>query len=164
MTLPKNLPFIDMTFYSRKSTRLQKYDYSNNNYYFITICTHNKKCIFGTAGVLNTNGQISKNELEYLSGRYEGVYVDNYIVMPNHVHAIIVLENQNKTLSEIIGLYKSGVSKKIREKDVTIKVWQRSFHDHIIRSEKSYLRIWEYITYNDKKWKQDCFYIDADKC
>ena len=151
-----------MPFYLRKSTRLQKYDYSSNNYYFITICTHNKKCIFGTIESLNVNGEIAKKELELIPQRYEGVYLDNYIVMPNHIHAIIVLENQKKSLSEIIGLYKSGVSKKIREKNGSVQVWQRSFHDHIIRNERSYLEIWEYVTYNAQKWERDCFYMDAE--
>ena len=158
MTLPKT--YINMTFYNRKSTRLPNYDYSNNNYYFITICTHEKKCIFGSIDTLNECGMIVRNALENLSTHYKGVYVENYIVMPNHIHAIIVLENQDKTLSEIIGLFKSGVSRDIKKTYPAMRVWQRSFHDHIIRNEKSYSKIWEYVQYNNQKWEQDCFYVD----
>ena len=149
-----------MTFYNRKPTRLPNYDYSNNNHYFITICTYEKRCIFGTIDALNERGIIVKKALETLSTHYEGVYVENYIVMPNHIHAIIVLENQNKTLSEIIGLFKSGVSREIKKMHPELRVWQRSFHDHIIRNKKSYAKIWEYVQYNHQKWEQDCFYIE----
>ena len=99
--------------------------------------------------------------MENLSSHYAGVYVDSFIIMPNHVHAIIVLNNQSKSLSEIIGNYKAGVSRKIRLQNPNIEIWQRSFHDHIIRNEKSYLKIWEYVQYNNQKWEEDCFYIAA---
>lgn len=143
----------------RKATRLQNYDYSNNNYYFVTICTHEKKCIFGDIHELNTMGYIAKTEMENLENHHHGVYVENFIIMPNHVHAIIVLCNQNKSLNEIIGNYKAGVSRKIRLSNPNIVVWQRSFHDHIIRNEKSYKKIWEYVKYNDQKWTEDCFFV-----
>ena len=67
-----------------------------------------------------------------------------------------VTSSQNKYVS----LVRSLTNKKIREKDVTIKVWQRSFHDHIIRGEKDYEKIWEYIEFNAFKWQEDCFYIE----
>jgi len=145
-------------FATRKPTRLPNYDYSNNNYYFVTICTHQKKCIFGTVEQLNQLGEIAKQDLQKLENCYEGVKIDRCIVMPNHIHAIIVLENANASLNKIIGLYKSGVSRRIRTIDPELQVWQRSFHDHIIRNQAAYEKIWNYVEYNGKKWEEDCFF------
>ena len=148
-----------MPFYTRKSTRLKDYDYTSKNYYFVTICTKNKQCIFGTIEKLNTLGKIAKEELEKVSSHYTGIYLDNYIVMPNHIHAIIVIEdaNQKQTLSDIVGQYKSGVSRKIRKIYPDKVVWQRSFHDHIIRNQSAYEKIWNYVQYNASKWAEDCY-------
>ena len=92
-----------------------------------------------------------------------GVKVDNYIVMPNHVHAIIVLgeaKDEGPNLSTVIGQYKMAVTKAIRKDCPEIVVWQRSFHDHIIRNQADYERIWEYVQYNPEKWESDCFYCE----
>jgi REP element-mobilizing transposase RayT len=109
-----------MAYFSRKSTRLPGYDYSRINYYFVTICTHNKSCIFGTIKQLNEIGEIAKYEMNKITSQHQGVYIDNFIIMPNHVHAIVVLEYDNKEgkkprLDNVIGLYKSGVSRKNSE-------------------------------------------------
>jgi REP element-mobilizing transposase RayT len=156
-----------MAYYSRKTTRIPGYDYSSNNYYFVTICTYNKKCIFGTSEQLNKFGEIAKAEMDEISSHYAGVYIDNFIIMPNHVHAIVVIdcgdESGNKPrLDHVIGLYKSGVSRKIRKIQPDMKVWQRSFHDHIIRNRHEYEQIWRYVQHNDQKWETDCFYCKAD--
>lgn len=146
-------------FYSRKSPRLSRYDYTTENCYFITVCTHDKKCIFGTTEKLNVFGEIADRFLRSLSSCYTQVRVDNYKVMPNHVHLILTIGNgQTKSASTIMGLYKSGVAREIRKIDPQCKVWQRSFHDRIIRNDREYEAIWEYIQYNDQKWETDCFY------
>ena len=145
-------------FASRKPTRIPNYDYSQNNYYFITICTHEKACIFGTVEKLNQFGEIARQDLQKLENCYEGVKVDNYIVMPNHIHAIIVMNECKCSLSQVIGLYKSGVTKKIRQLDPEMQVWQRSYHDHIIRNQAVYEKIWNYVQFNREKWKEDCFF------
>ena len=87
--------------------------------------------------------------------------MDKFVVMPNHVHMILVIHSDDKLVSitHIVGQFKMSVSKKIRKRDPDIKVWQRSFHDHIIRNERSYQKIWEYIENNPIKWEEDCFYI-----
>ena len=83
--------------------------------------------------------------------------------MPNHIHMIVVMEKGNTlTLEQIIGLYKSGVSREIRKNDVDFEIWQRSFHDHIIRNQASYEKIWLYIEGNPQCWNKDCFYIDQE--
>ncbi len=98
-----------------------------------------------------------------LETHYSEVYVDQFIVMPNHVHAIIVIGEQNQiskmvTLPQIIGSYKSGVSKQIHQLNPDLSVWKRAFHDHIIRNQIENKKIWNYVAYNDLKWEEDCFY------
>ncbi len=150
---------------NRKTTRIHKFDYSSENYYFVTICTHEKKCIFGKPSELSLLGKIANQDMLNLEKHYYNVHVDGFCVMPNHIHAIIVIKNQDHnertpSLNNIIGQYKSGVSRKAKMLNVTNKIWQRSFHDHVIRSQTSYEKIWDYVQYNHKKWESDCFYMD----
>ena len=147
-------------FFSRKSPRLHGFDYSSCNYYFITICTYEKRCIFGTPGKWNEWGKIAGEHVKRLETFYPSVKVDKYVIMPNHVHMIIVLDNGDRkpNVSALIGLYKTGVTKEIRSMYPEAQIWQRSFHDHIIRNQNSYDKIWEYIENNPLKWDMDCFY------
>jgi len=91
---------------------------------------------------------------------YKGVLVDKFAIMPNHIHLII----KNQTgghgdpplqVYDIIGRFKSYTNSKHSN-----TLWQRSFHDHIIRGERDYLKIWNYIDTNPQKWKEDCFYTE----
>lgn len=144
----------------RKSPRITDYDYSTPNYYFITICTYDKKCIFGYPEKLNALGKIAEEHILQISSHYDGVIIDKYVVMPNHIHMIVVLSESNQNnLNQVIAQYKSGVSRDIRKIDSEASVWQRSYHDHIIRNQKGYEKIWEYIENNPLKWEEDCFYI-----
>ena len=159
---------------NRKPTRLPNYDYSNQNYYFITICTHNKLKLFGeidcemvktisyvSAVNLNLYGEIVKSELLNITNHFDNIYIDKYVIMPDHIHAIIVIGCVDEidgsrtfpTLSTIIGLYKSGVSKRIHEIEPNIKIWQKSFYDKIIRNGKGYLAICKYLEENPLKWE-----------
>ena len=85
---------------------------------------------------------------------YTNVAVDKYIIMPNHIHLIISITggHGDPPLQQIIGQFKSYTQKSYRE-----KLWQRSFHDHVIRNENDYDKIWEYIDTNVLKWNEDCF-------
>lgn len=153
-----------MSVSNRKSPRLQGYDYSADNYYFVTICTKNKNCIFGDPKNLNTYGKIADNHIKQLSNHYRNVKIDKYVVMPNHIHLIVVLgcnmvnEKNETSLDRIIGLLKSGITKEIHAIDPFMEVWQRSFHDHIIRNQDGYEKIWQYIESNPQNWSKDCFY------
>ncbi len=108
---------------SRKLPRLKGYDYAAQGYYYITICAHDKENIFGwvgngldrTAVHLSKIGKIAEEELLEIPTRYDGVRIDDYIVMPNHIHLILILgcdlaerSRPFPTVSEIIGLYKLG--------------------------------------------------------
>lgn len=149
----------------RKKLRLNNFDYSTQGYYFVTICTHNKTKIFGEVNELNDMGQIAKEEIELISERLDGVSVDKYIVMPNHIHAIIVIGCENikekltpelyfnppkfMGLEQIIQLYKSGVTRRIhREVDEKIIIWQKSYYDVILDTKKKYDNAWYYIENN----------------
>ena len=147
----------------RKNPRLLYFDYSSSRYYFVTICTVDRRCLFGKIHlteengkmVLNRNGSIVLRHIQELSQRYDTVRVDHYTIMPNHLHMILELDNHNTvTLSQIIGLFKSGVSR-----ELGFSVWQRSFHDHIIRSEKDYKAIWYYVDNNPAKWAMDKYFL-----
>ena len=147
-------------YYSRKSARIPKYDYSRNNYYFVTICTDHRRCIFGETDHLNWMGKIVQEEILKIPSHYTSVFIDKYVVMPNHIHMILVLEDDSPNLNQIIAQYKSGVTRRIREQKSNILVWQRSYHDHVIRDQKGYENIWNYIEGNPMNWNKDCFYVN----
>ena len=148
----------------RKSPRIPDYDYSTVNYYFITICTHEKQCIFGDPGELNWMGKCAEESLLKISDYHSNIRLDKYVVMPNHIHAIFDVQDKGfKTdLTVIIGQYKMTVTKRIRAEKPGFQVWQRSFHDHVIRNQKSYEQIWQYIENNPLKWDEDCFYMASE--
>ena len=151
----------------RKSTRLNGYDYSLSGVYFITICTKNKQCILSKIvgegfhalpqNILTPIGTEIEKSIQNINDNYDGVTIEKYIVMPNHIHLIVILNNSgghgNPPLQNIIGQLKSYTTKKFGD-----TLWQRSYHDHIIRGEKDYQKIWEYIDTNVIKWENDCFY------
>ena len=152
----------------RKPTRLKYYDYSSNGYYFITICTHNKQKILcdivgeGLCALpsikLTPIGEIVKESIIFIDNNYDGISVDKYVIMPNHIHLIISKETGGHRdpplqVYDIIGRFKSFTDSKYNN-----TLWQRSLHDHIIRDEKDYLKIWNYIEANPQKWEEDCFY------
>ena len=150
-----------LEFPKRKSPRIPGYNYAVPNYYFITICTHDKKCIFGRPDDLNVYGKIAEEKLKKIPELYPAVRLDKYVVMPNHVHGIFAVENELdgvRDLSVIIGQYKMAVTKEIRIYEPNKNVWQRSYHDHVIRNQAGYEKIWMYIENNPLKWEEDCFY------
>ena len=155
---------------NRKPTRLKNYDYSQNGYYFLTICTHNKQKILcnivgeGLCALpsvrLTAIGETVKNSIEYINEKYDNVLVDKFVIMPNHVHLIIAIQTGGHgdpplQVYDIVGRFKSFTANNYNG-----MLWQRSFHDHIIRGEKDYLKIWNYIDTNPQKWNEDCFYIE----
>ena len=152
-------------FYSRKSTRIPNFDYSGNHYYFVTICTDKMNCIFGNPEKLNVFGEIAKDDLVKLAHHFEHLELIKYAVMPNHIHAIIRIgcdqtPGKRPNLNTVVGLYKSGVTRKIRKIQPDIVVWQRSYHDHIIRNDVQFVKIWEYIENNPLQWELDCYYSE----
>ena len=147
-------------FHIRKHPRMARYDYATPNYYFVTICTKNKKCIFGSVHQNHMYGEIAEMGLLEIPKHFDKVYIDKYIVMPNHIHMIVVLEKGAKELPTVIGQYKAYVSRKIHAIDPTQEVWQSSFHDHVIRNQSAYEHIWNYIDGNRQKWQEDCYFTE----
>lgn len=182
---------------------MEGYDYSSNNLYFVTSCVKDRVCCFGEVVgtgrdlsvrdlsvhnlsvqdnkdelakmVLNEFGEIVNNQLQWLDNQYSYVALHHYIVMPNHIHAIIEIDSMNivetarelsvpkesikiKSLSELMGAFKTTSSKLIHLAGYEDFQWQRSFHDHIIMDEKSYLNISNYIETNPERWEEDKFY------
>ena len=148
-------------FHIRKHPRLRNYDYATPNYYFVTICTKDMRQLFGTTGNPNWRGAIAEKGLALIPEHFPEVSIDKYVVMPNHIHAIVVLQKQGINLSSVIGQYKSYVSREIHRREPEAVIWQSSFHDHVIRNQQSYEKIWKYIDANPMNWDKDCFHTES---
>lgn len=92
--------------------------------------------------------------IESIPSVYSNASVDHYVIMPNHVHMIIVLSDANASVPTIINQLKRRVTKQIGH-----SIFQRSYHDHIIRSQEDYDNIWNYIEDNPRKWNEDKYYL-----
>lgn len=163
----------DAPYPQRKSPRLQGYDYAQAGAYFVTICTHERYSWFGHIRegkmVVNRFGITAQSCWEQIPAHFPTVEVDAYVVMPNHVHGIVILADnppttdqspKTPTLGTIIGSYKSAVTRLMRTglpADVVL-VWQPRYHDHIIRNERDLERIRAYIKDNPAQWEKDTFY------
>jgi putative transposase len=156
----------------RKHPRLKNYDYSQNGAYFVTICTRDKQRILCDICVgradhspprirLSETGLIVDTLIQNIEQVYSGVITPIYVVMPNHIHLLLVFTNSpdggmrssRPTLLTMIRSLKTLTTKKIG-----CQIWQDSFHDHIIRNEEDYQRIWQYIDTNPVKWVRDIYY------
>ncbi len=161
-----------MVFKQRKPTRLKDFNYGQEGSYFVTICTHNKMNILSyidkkqdleTATVqLSPIGQIAESCLLDLEERFPNIKIDTYVIMPNHIHAIISIQDASipnpKELSDLICTYKSLVTKIVKRHHTIDKLFQRSYYDHIIRNEKDYQNTFSYILRNPGKWLEDKYY------
>lgn len=146
----------------RKSNRLKEYDYSSNAAYFITVCTAGKECLFWErepAGTENNGltalGRAARRAVDAIPAHYPGVEVAHAAIMPNHVHLLLLLPGTGgtPTVSGIVNQLKGYVTKQAGR-----PVWQKSFHDHVVRGRPDYMKIWEYIDTNPLKWRQDCYF------
>lgn len=183
MIIYKELP-------KRRPNRLKGYDYSGNGTYFITICVKDKHEMLWNVGAtfgrpsavhpvndcesinnfdstlhLSEYGLIIDKEMNCIDKIYgNNVIINKYVIMPNHIHMIISLNNCQEdnngrpkvapTISRIIQQFKGSVTKQIG-----FSLWQKLFHDHIIKDEKEYQKICQYIETNPFRLEEDCFYI-----
>lgn len=172
--------------YRIKSLRLKDWNYSSEGAYFITICTKDRECFFGNIEnaemTLNNVGKIAKEYWQEIPQHFPCVVLDEFIIMPNHVHGIIFIyhsdistnvavetknllslqyRQQNKlcgtsrTIGSIIRGFKIGVTKWINNNTHLLNIWQKNFYDHIIRDEKSLNNIRQYIIDNSLNWEND---------
>ncbi len=185
---------MDNTLHKRHSIRLYEYDYSLSGMYFVTICTQNKVCLFGkvvenTVGAglcpaltenfveLSEHGKIIEEQWNALPHRFSNIVLHEYVIMPNHFHAIIEIEppvieaniddiragqSPAPTVGNIIGAFKSISTKECNKMDNVCgrKIWQRNYYEHIIRNQKSYTNITDYIASNPINWQSDDYYIN----
>ncbi len=151
----------------RKLQRLSGYDYSQNGLYFVTICSANRKNLFGDIttnipGIINLNhlGLIVQHAIGEIPFHNKEVQVLTHVIMPNHVHLLlefdsIDLQTTSTSLSSVLKGLKAYVSKTAREFGFEEKVWQNSFHDHIIRDEADLETHHKYIITNVDRWHED---------
>ena len=171
----------------RKNIRLKDYDYSQPGCYFITICVKDGREILwdqydqtpvtsvmpvGAHSVrppmvdipLSRIGKCIKTAIENIPAIYENIEINNYVIMPNHIHILIVIHEDcgrtmcAPTISRIVKQCKEYVTKQIG-----YSIWQKSYHDRIIRNEKEYLIKWQYIDENPIKWNEDEYYNQNDQ-
>ena len=163
----------------RKANRLATYNYSQSGVYFITICSKNKRCTFGTivgGGVpdaprtrLSPTGKIVARQLGNMIAFYPHVRIEKYVVMPNHIHLLIAIQEgpsgasrtpppTSARASQVIPMFISTL-KRLTNKTAGHALWQRGYYDHIIRSPDDYNTIWHYIDTNPAKWAQDTLYV-----
>ena len=199
----------------RRSIRLKGYDYSQAGAYFVTICVHERKCLFGEmvelvgehqgeclkagecrktgeypkAGechsplremVLNEFGRVVQDEWVRSAEIRAEIELGGYVVMPNHFHGIVHITTQpvgayghtpfsdtpvrspSKTVGAMVRGFKSAVTKRINEtrNSPGLQVWQRNYHEHVIRDDADYNRIAEYVVYNPQRWIEDKLHPD----
>ena len=155
----------------RKRNRLIEYDYSTPNAYFITICTHNRKNLFweDTCEMIDCPGNVPLTNLgrivwqciHGIPSHYPEISVDHAVIMPNHIHLLLQINTDSDgrpmaapTISTVINQVKGVVSK-----TAGFSVWQKGFYDHVIRGERDYIDIWNYIEGNPGKWAEDQLFI-----
>ena len=163
----------------RKGNRLTDYDYSRNGAYFITICTQGRQQILWEsdtfteddnvgasiarpqrAPTLSKTGKVVEQCIWEIPAHYPHISVEKYAVMPNHIHLLLLIQREQDgrpmvapTVSTVMQQFLGIVSKQLSR-----PIWQKSFHDHIVRTEHGYAQIWQYIDTNPQLWHKDCFY------
>ena len=154
----------------RKQIRMPEYDYDSNGAYFITICTKDRKPILSKVSVgttigrppdviLTKYGRTVEEAIQQIHGIYPSVHVDNYVIMPNHIHLLLFLYCDDgramlaPTVSRVVQQLKGAVTKRIGH-----PIWQSRFYDHVIRTERDYRDIYTYIDNNPAHWAEDEYY------
>ena len=161
----------------RRAIRLRGYDYTQQGAYFVTICTWGRLCALGdvvaSEMVLSDAGQLAQAAWQALPQHYPGVRLDAWVIMPNHVHGIIVLEagqraglkpaptrlspDPKPALSELVRAFKTFSARRINTARNTAgsPFWQRNYYEHVIRDDDTLNRIRQYIVDNPAKWHED---------
>ena len=159
---------------TRKNNRLEGYDYSTAGYYFITICIKDRTELLGSIDTrpaigylpaiqLSEIGKTVETAMLQIEKKYETVTLLKHTIMPNHLHMIIALNHTipdgrtmaAPTISTIVNQFKGYATRQ-----VGFPIWQKLFHDHIIRNHEEYLQIWQYIDENPAKWTEDRYYVE----
>jgi putative transposase len=159
----------------RKKQRLQGFDYCQPTYYFITICTHNRRTWFGNINNdqmhFHTPGTIAQSQWTTLPERFAGLQLDQFVIMPNHIHGLLLLTSESSeegttrrshpSLAKIVGTFKGATSHQIHSDIAPNFAWQHGFYDSIVRNEQMLHNLRQYIINNPACWTQDQLYNSA---
>ena len=150
----------------RKTTRLRTYNYSSGGAYFITICTTDvvlsnivARDFVCPEVRLTSVGEVIEKNIKQIN-RAENVSVEHYVIMPDHIHMIVFINDTmgekekgkdpaNERIPQVVSVFK-----RLSQKDVGRKIFQRGYYDHIIRNDKDYEVKWQYIDDNPANWLQ----------
>jgi REP element-mobilizing transposase RayT len=137
----------------RRAPRLRAYDYATPGAYFVTVCTSRRGDVLGSV----EDGTVSLNALGVLVAKVLAAVpehfhaaIDTSIVMPDHLHAVLVLDGGAASLSTVVGNVKAAVARETRQTGL----WQRGFHDHVIRDDDDLRRVREYVADNPRRWAE----------
>ena len=167
-----------MNTHRRQSTRLPRFDYTQQGAYFVTMCTRNRACLFGDImnGEMRLNdiGRVAHRMWEEIPTHFPQVETNVWVVMPNHVHGVIVIADPHvgaahasplqrpsgppkRSLGAIVGAYKSAVSRHVNQSGHPhgLPIWQRNYYDHVIRDNAALDRVRQYIADNPARWDED---------
>ncbi len=171
----------------RRSIRLPKYDYRQKGVYFVTLCTHENSKIFGSIRDgqvrLCELGTVVRDEWLHVAEARPNIQLDHFVVMPNHMHGLIIIEDSHNTntmpvdsasregqsktllsgsLGAIIGQFKIAVTRRAKLNQICSRrrIWQRNYHEHIVRNEISLNEIRQYIVENPARWLEDSLFVD----
>ena len=157
----------------RQSIRLKGFDYSEPGSYFVTVCVKDRECLLGDVVngkiELNDVGRIVSSVWHDLAKRFKNIELDGFVIMPNHVHGIVVIvgaplagardlragTRPAPTLGDIIGAFKSVTARQYYLDSKGEKLWQRNYYERVIRNEKELFEIRRYIQENPSKWELD---------
>jgi REP element-mobilizing transposase RayT len=157
---------------------LRDYDYTRAGAYFVTICTWQRECLFGEvvngAIRLNSYGEIVQEEWSLTAALRDYVMLDEFIVMPNHCHAVLIIDDCRGTacrahgvesfgrpvagsLATVIRSFKSAATKRVNvlRDNPGVPVWQRNYYERVIRDEQELAAIRQYIADNPVRWAED---------
>ncbi len=170
-------PKYDPQKHQRKSIRLRGYDYTQAGAYFVTICTYQRECLFGEIMneemVLNELGVIANECWRALPEHFPRVELGAFVVMPNHVHGIVIITESKVgaqhaaplrqqsinvkpgSLGAIVRSFKAAATRRIGREQGISGIWQRNYYEHIIRNEVGLHRITAYIEANHANWETD---------
>ena len=150
---------------------MRGFDYSQEAVYFVTICSHQHKCIFGEVLKTGCNnvfspsriGELVEENFFRLPERFPEFSLIHFSLLPNHLHFLTMKNKADhdtaKSVSDLVGAFKSLSDRAVRNEMSVIRIWQKSFHDHIIRDEKDFQTHWLYIEENLNNWNEDEYYI-----
>ncbi len=149
----------------RKRNRIENYDYSQPNVYLLTICTENHANLFGVVEsrpdtpvtILSPLGELVQQAILDIEVYYNNASIETYSILPNHIHILLRLDATDEPNAPSV----SRIVKNMKEHVTRIcgkSIWQKGFHDHVIRSESDHQNAWNYVTFNPAKWETDEYY------